>query len=317
MAIKTVALSCMMAQCGLHVAAQEAEICMNSNILCDIGDGQNLSENLSTFSAHITNVLHILQKVNSDSLVIMDELGSGTDPTEGMGIAIAILKELKNSGALFLVTTHYPEVKQYAKQEENIVNARMAFDRESLRPLYRMIIGEAGESCALYIARQLGMPDAMLRNAAEAAYGGISEDSRAAEREDLRAKQAILELLRDGEDEIVLRKESVPPIKKHRKEKRKQGNAEKFSLGDSVLVYPDRKIGIVCQTANDKGVLRVQMPDRKIWINHKRIRLYIKAEELYPEDYDFSILFDTVENRKLRRQMEKHHVEGEEIVVIE
>ncbi len=316
-AIKTVALSCMMAQCGLHVAAQEAEICMNSNILCDIGDGQNLSENLSTFSAHITNVLHILQKVNSDSLVIMDELGSGTDPTEGMGIAIAILKELKNSGALFLVTTHYPEVKQYAKQEENIVNARMAFDRESLRPLYRMIIGEAGESCALYIARQLGMPDAMLRNAAEAAYGGISEDSRAAEREDLRAKQAILELLRDGEDEIVLRKESVPPIKKHRKEKRKQGNAEKFSLGDSVLVYPDRKIGIVCQTANDKGVLRVQMPDRKIWINHKRIRLYIKAEELYPEDYDFSILFDTVENRKLRRQMEKHHVEGEEIVVIE
>jgi len=316
-AIKTAALSCMMAQCGLHVAAQEAEICMNSNILCDIGDGQNLSENLSTFSAHITNVLHILQKVNSDSLVIMDELGSGTDPTEGMGIAIAILKELKNSGALFLVTTHYPEVKQYAKQEENIVNARMAFDRESLRPLYRMIIGEAGESCALYIARQLGMPDAMLRNAAEAAYGGISEDSRAAEREDLRAKQAILELLRDGEDEIVLRKESVPPIKKHRKEKRKQGNAEKFSLGDSVLVYPDRKIGIVCQTANDKGVLRVQMPDRKIWINHKRIRLYIKAEELYPEDYDFSILFDTVENRKLRRQMEKHHVEGEEIVVIE
>jgi len=316
-AIKTVALSCMMAQCGLHVAAQEAEICMNSNILCDIGDGQNLSENLSTFSAHITNVLHILQKVNSDSLVIMDELGSGTDPTEGMGIAIAILKELKNSGALFLVTTHYPEVKQYAKQEENIVNARMAFDRESLRPLYRMIIGEAGESCALYIARQLGMPDAMLRNAAEAAYGGISEDSRTAEREDLRAKQAILELLRDGEDEIVLRKESVPPIKKHRKEKRKQGNAEKFSLGDSVLVYPDRKIGIVCQTANDKGVLRVQMPDRKIWINHKRIRLYIKAEELYPEDYDFSILFDTVENRKLRRQMEKHHVEGEEIVVIE
>jgi len=106
-------------------------------------------------------------------------------------------------------------------------------------------------------------------------------------------------------------------IKKHRNEKRKQGNAEKFSLGDSVLVYPDRKIGIVCQTANDKGVLRVQMPDRKIWINHKRIRLYIKAEELYPEDYDFSILFDTVENRKLRRQMEKHHVEGEEIVVIE
>ena len=82
------------------------------------------------------------------------------------------------------------------------------------------------------------------------------------------------------------------------------------------MVYPDKKIGIVCVPINEKGVLRVQMPDKKIWINHKRLKLYIKAEELYPEDYDFSILFDTVSNRKLRRQMEKRHVEGEEIVVI-
>lgn len=295
-AIKTVALNCMMAQCGLHVAAEEAEICMNSNFLCDIGDGQNLSENLSTFSAHIMNVLDILHKVNSDSLVIMDELGSGTDPTEGMGIAIAILEELKKSGALFLVTTHYPEVKQYAEKEENIMNARMTFDRESLRPLYRMIIGEAGESCALYIARQLGMPDIMLQNAVKAAYG----------RE-----------IAAGKEEIILQKENVPGIKKQKKENRKQEAAEKFRLGDSVMVYPDKKIGIVCQTANDKGVLRVQMPDKKIWINHKRIKLYIKAEELYPGDYDFSILFDTVSNRKLRHQMEKGHVEGEEIVMTE
>ncbi len=89
---------------------------MNNAFLCDIGDGQNLSENLSMFSAHITNVLNILRTVSRDSLVIMDELGSGTDPAEGMGIAIAILEELKRSGALF-VTTHYPEVKEYAKQE--------------------------------------------------------------------------------------------------------------------------------------------------------------------------------------------------------
>ena len=130
-AIKTVMLNSIMSQCGLHVTCKQADICMNSSYLCDIGDGQNLSENLSTFSAHITNVLEVLSEANKDSFVIMDELGSGTDPTEGMGIAIAILEELRKSGAIFLVTTHYPEVKEYAAKAEDIVNARMAFDKET------------------------------------------------------------------------------------------------------------------------------------------------------------------------------------------
>ena len=125
---------------------------MRSNYLCDIGDGQSLSENLSTFSAHIVNVLDILKNISQDSLVILDELGSGTDPAEGMGLAVAILEELKKSGALFVVTTHYPEVKQYAAREAGICNARMTFDRESLKPTYHLVIGEAGESCAFYIA---------------------------------------------------------------------------------------------------------------------------------------------------------------------
>lgn len=91
----------------------------------------------------------------------------------------------------------------------------------------------------------------------------------------------------------------------------------RFKRGDSVMVYPDKKIGIVCQCANEKGVLRVQLPDKKIWINHKRLRLHVAAEELYPEDYDFSIIFDTVENRKLRHKMEKRHVENEALTVEE
>ena len=129
---------------------------MNSQVLCDIGDGQNMTENLSTFSAHITNALDILRRVNRDSLVVMDELGSGTDPAEGMGIAIAILEELRKSGCLYLVTTHYPEVKQYGETAEGVLNARMAFDRETLKPKYRLEIGRAGESCAFYIAKSLG-----------------------------------------------------------------------------------------------------------------------------------------------------------------
>lgn len=294
-AIKTVALNCMMAQCGLHVAAKEADICMNSNFLCDIGDGQNLSENLSTFSAHITNVLDILKKVNSDSLVIMDELGSGTDPTEGMGIAIAILEELAKSGALYLVTTHYPEVKQYAQKKLGVVNARMTFDKESLKPLYQLVIGEAGESCAFHIAKKLGMPGDMLKTAAKAAYGEVP-----------------CWLVAD-ESNTALKKTHTPKIQKVKRTNRQQTRALSFNLGDSVMIYPEKKIGIVCETTNDKGVLRVQLPGKKIWINHKRVKLHVAATQLYPEDYDFSIIFDSVENRKLRHQMEKHHVEGKQI----
>lgn len=300
-AIKTAALTCYMAQCGLHVACEEADVCMNSNYLCDIGDGQNISENLSTFSAHIVNVLDILKQVNSESLVIMDELGSGTDPAEGMGIAIAILNELKKSDALFLVTTHYPEVKQYADKEEGIINARMAFDKESLRPLYKLEVGKAGESCAFYIAGRLGMSSDMLKVAMKAAYPD--------------KEQADIDFGTQEEIKKFNKKISKPHIKKRQAVAFKQEEANKFNLGDSVMVYPDKKIGIVCETANEKGVLRVQMPNKKIWINHKRIKLHVPADKLYPENYDFSIIFDSVENRKIRHDMDRKYVE--EIVVEE
>lgn len=303
-AIKTVALNCMMAQCGLHVCCEQADICMNSNYLCDIGDGQSLSENLSTFSAHITNVLDILSKVNRESLVIMDELGSGTDPAEGMGIAVAILEELRKSGCLFLVTTHYPEVKIYAEETENLVNARMTFDRESLRPLYKMVIGEAGESCAFYIAARLGMPPKMLETAAKAAYGREKGCPAAGEY----AREADNTAVNEGLGKTGM-KEKRSMIQKQKQTLKHADLSEKFRRGDSVMIYPDKRIGIVCEPVNEKGALRVQLPEKKIWINHKRVKLHVASEELYPEDYDFSIVFDSVENRKLRHKMERRYVE--------
>lgn len=286
-AIKTVGLLCAMAQSGLHIPCESASIGMNTQILCDIGDGQNITENLSTFSSHILRVIHILQHCGPGSLVIMDELGSGTDPTEGMGIAIAILEELRSSGCLFLVTTHYPEVKSYAERTDHILNARMAFDRESLKPLYRLELGQSGESCAFYIAARLGMPGNMLRTASLAAYG----------------QDTVSELA--ASDSI--RRAASPSIKKQKAPSNRQKAARAFQLGDSVMIYPDKKIGIVCKTADDKGILQVQIAGRKIHINHKRVKLHVPASELYPEDYDFSILFDTVANRKARHQMEKQH----------
>ena len=287
-AIKTVMLNCIMAQCGLHVTFKQADICMNNTYLCDIGDGQNLSENLSTFSAHITNVLSVLKEANQDSFVIMDELGSGTDPTEGMGIAIAILEELRKSGAIFLVTTHYPEVKEYAKATEGIINARMLFDKETLCPTYQMVIGEAGESCAFYIADRLGMPNEMLRVAIRAAYGD----------------EAVENYVFHNSEKQMEKKHSAK-IAKAKKSKTDTGLSTKYKIGDSVMIYPDKKIGIVCEPINEKGVLRLQLPNKKIWINHKRVKLHVAATELYPEDYDFSIVFDSVENRKKRHDMDR------------
>lgn len=288
-AIKTVMLNSVMAQCGLHVCGKSADICMNSGYFCDIGDGQNITDNLSTFSSHIKNVLGILQEIDRDSFVIMDELGSGTDPQEGMGIAIAILEKLRESGANFLVTTHYPEVKEYAGRSEGIINARMTFDRQTLQPTYRMVIGEAGESCAFYIADRLGMPADMLRIAAAVAYGADAADSYSFANEGL---------VKSGAG----RKLSAT-----RSSHKNAGIVAKFRIGDSVTVLPDNKIGIVCEEVNDKGVLRVQVAGRKIWINHKRVRPHIKAEELYPEDYDMSVVFDSVENRKKRHDMERKY----------
>ena len=171
------------------------------------------------------NVLEILRNVNKESLVVMDELGSGTDPTEGMGIAIAILEELRNSGALFLVTTHYPEVKQYADKKERIENARMTFDKESLKPLYQLIIGEAGESCAFYIAGKMGMPEGMLRTAMLTAYGN----------------EELPENLMNVISAKQLQKEKHSRIQKVKGKKSGVKKGRDFQLGDSVMVYPDKK----------------------------------------------------------------------------
>lgn len=323
-AIKTVGLFCIMAQCGLHIPCNKANICMNSQVLCDIGDGQNITQNLSTFSAHITNVLDILKRVNNESLVIMDELGSGTDPAEGMGIAIAILEELKKSECLFIATTHYPEVKAYADKETGIINARMAFDKDTLKPLYRLEIGKAGESCALYIAKQLGMSDEMIQCASREAYGKsnatiIELDKNKVKNKNENKEKNVEKNVDINENIDINKKKSqeslTPKIIKKKEQKIVSTRADKFNVGDSVLVFPEKKIGIIVKRANEKGEIVVQLKKQKILVNHKRLKLQVSASELYPDDYDFSIIFDTVAHRKARHKMGKGHQEGLEIEI--
>ncbi len=309
-ALKTVGLLQLMAQSGLHVPCESADLCMNNAVLCDIGDGQSITENLSTFSSHITNIINILKQTNEDSLILLDELGSGTDPAEGMGIAIAILEELKDKSCLFVATTHYPEVKEYADKTPGLKNARMAFDRESLKPLYRLEIGEAGESCALYIAKRLGLPKRMLERAYLEAYHKEHQHHKDGD-------IIQIDLLKDATDDTLLTDSALSThlkITKTAPAKSVSTRSQRFQIGDSVVVYPQKKIGIVFQTADEKGDVGVQIQKRKEYINHKRLQLKVSAQEMYPDDYDFSIIFDSVANRKARHKMEKGYQKDLEIV---
>ena len=288
-AVKTVGLLSLMAQCGLHIPCGEGSyIAMQDSYWCDIGDSQNISQNLSTFSGHITNVVHILENASSDSLVMLDELGSGTDPAEGMGIAVAVLEELSRRGCMFLVTTHYAQVKTYAEEKDGVQSARMAFDKESLCPLYRLEMGKSGESCALFIAKRLGMAPHLLNLAYQAVYGEPAP--------------------RAGELSEKTPMKNPPSRLKRAAAAREIINvAAKFTMGDSVTVLPEGETGIVYRPANTAGEVIVQVKGEKRAVIHNRLKLQVAAAELYPPDYDFSIIFDTVDNRKARKQMTKHH----------
>lgn len=285
-AVKTVGLLSLMAQCGLHIPCEEGSyIAMHDGYLCDIGDSQNISQNLSTFSGHITNVIDILAEASRDSLVLLDELGSGTDPSEGMGIAVAVLDELRLRGCMFLVTTHYPQVKTYAKNTQGIKSARMAFDPESLKPLFILEMGKSGESCALHIAKRLGLAQHLLDRAYQEVYGEMSCDNL----EDVCMRAPKSRLVRS-----VAEKSGPDPL-------------EKFCMGDSVFVLPEREIGIVFRPADKSGDVIVQVKGVKRAVKHTRLELHVPASDLYPPDYDFSVIFDTVENRKASKIMGKHN----------
>ncbi len=305
-ALKTVGLLLLMAQSGLHVPCEKADLCMNNAVLCDIGDGQSITENLSTFSSHITNIINILSQADQNSLILLDELGSGTDPAEGMGIAISILEEMNKKGCLFVATTHYPEVKDYANNTPGLLNARMAFDRESLKPLYNLELGEAGESCALYIAKRLGLPNHMLKRAYEEAYFRSNSNNKAIPDNDF--------IVNAHDDSEEAPSTIIPQIEKSSPLKPVNTRSQRFHLGDCVMIYPQKKIGIVYKKADPMGEVGVQIQKEKVLINHKRLQLKVAAKEMYPEDYDFSIVFDTVANRKARHKMGKGYQPGLEVI---
>lgn len=197
-AIKTVGLLTLMTQCGLMIPAQDSSVigCFE-RVYVDIGDEQSIEQSLSTFSSHMTNVIKIIDAADENSLVLIDELGSGTDPVEGAALAVSILTQLKSYRAKVLATTHYQEVKMFALETEGVENASCEFDVETLKPTYRLIVGVPGKSNAFAITKKLGMDDYVIKRAEEL----VSTENRRFEQ--------VIDQLEQSRKELEELKESV------------------------------------------------------------------------------------------------------------
>ncbi|WP_036718635.1 endonuclease MutS2 [Paenibacillus harenae] len=308
--LKTIGLFALMVQSGLLVPAESGSVIgVFQHIIADVGDGQSLEQSLSTFSSHITVLKEMMKFAGPRALLLLDELAAGTDPSEGIALSIALLEQLLERGALAAATTHFNEIKSFAARTAGCQNGKMAFDPETLKPLYRLEIGEAGDSHAFAIARRFGLSeDVMLRAEQLLVRKQHPVDSGAGQALEhaAPAKTAMAAPARPAEPKAEKLEDAAKPKKKP------------FEKGDAVWIYPLKRAGVVFRPADERGNVIVQIQEQKLTFNHKRLKLYIAKTELYPgEEYDLDIVFESKENRKARNLMNRKYVEGLTIVTPE
>lgn len=271
--LKTIGLLTLMAMLGLQVPAKEGtELAVFDHVFVDIGDQQNLENALSTFSGHLKNIGEMLPKVKRHTLVLFDEIGSGTEPNEGAALAVAIMDEMYRKGAIVVATTHYGEVKRFAQEHEDFIPAAMAFDQESLSPLYRLIVGQVGESQALWIAQKMNLSATVLEKAQQYIDKAPFKTTRESFSQQPKAVAKKIEAL-------IL-----------------------YQKGDRVEWTENKKVGLVYQDDGQEEV-QIFVEGQRVDVLRRRIRLLARREELYPQDYDLEQLFTDFHERKQERDL--------------
>lgn len=276
--LKTVGLLTLAVQSGFHIEADEGtEIAIFNKIFVDIGDDQSIENALSTFSSHVKNLSEIIKESNKNTLLLFDEIGSGTEPNEGAALAISILEELYKKGCITIASTHYGEIKNFSNNHPDFENAAMEFKLDTLEPLYKLHIGKSGDSNSLYIAKKMGISDKI-----------IEKTKRYIEDKDY--NYDLVEESKLSKDKTYI----------NSKEK-----LYEYKQGDKVTLLDNNESGIVYKERDRDNNLIVMVNKEFIKVNYKRIKLEIRAKELYPEGYDMNQLFVSFKERKLEKDIER------------
>ncbi|KAA1186125.1 endonuclease MutS2 [Paenibacillus sp. B2(2019)] len=278
--LKTIGLLSLMSMSGLFIPAEEgSQMCVFDGIYADIGDEQSIEQSLSTFSSHMTNIISILRRMTPKSLILLDEVGAGTDPAEGSALAIAILEHIHRTECRMVATTHYSELKAYAYERKGVINASMEFDVQSLSPTYRLLIGVPGRSNAFAIAERLGLPGAIL----EHARGEVKE-------EDLRVEHMIasLEENRLGAEQEHERAESIRREVEELRSRQQQELEKLESQRDKRLEKAEKDASAILEKARKEAeeiisdLRRLAMEEGASVKEHKLIEARRRLDEAEP-----------------------------------